>query len=118
MGSSQTLVGHQNRLRFVKAQIAAFHPRVLIISMSNRVPGDKMLLVQAQHNTLRTTCLPAPVLVSVPTHLRTQPLGGVGTVLSLGWSVGLILMHKRWPVKEAIGGGLPVTPRTRRSSFT
>ena len=78
------------------------------------------VLVQAQQDTLRTTCLPAPDPGSVPNHLRTQG-SGPSTPAGVwhrggdgGQSVGLTLMQKTWMmplVKAATGDNLPVTQR-------
>lgn len=76
------------------------------------------LLVQAQRDTLRTTCLPVPGLGSVPNHMRTQ---GSGPSAPAGvWHHGGGAVSRTHPytkemdmplVKAATGGNLPITQR-------
>ena len=56
-------------------------PRVLVLLSFLQ---SQVMLVKAQHNTLRTTCLPALGLVSIPDHLRLLDQSPSGPVLSVG----------------------------------
>lgn len=84
----------------VRAQMAEPHPQS---------SGSSAFLAgsQAAHDTLRTTCLPALGLVSVPDRLRTPGSPPAAPMLSGRWSGGVVLTKTALPPREDVADFFP-----------